>query len=64
MQHFLFKKKQIFSSSMSLLYAFIFGSNVNKGAACLPSMYLIEYLKRFLQKETLLDSTILLISKF
>ena len=64
LQFFIFyqKKKKKLVLSKSLLYALIFGKNMHKGLIFLASFYPIRYLKLFLQKGTLLDTTILLIS--
>ena len=55
------KKNSIYLvSSKSLLYEFVFGSNINKG---LTFYHLYnQYLKPFLPKETLLATTVLLLS--
>ena len=41
------------------MYALIFGSIIHKGLTFLPSLYQKKYLKTFLPKGTLLDTTIL-----
>ena len=56
---FFIKKDIYLVSSKSLLYALIFGSITHKDLAFLPSSYPIKYLKSFLPKGTLLDTTIL-----
>ena len=50
--------------SKSLLYELIFGRDIHKGLIFLVSLQSIKNLKSFLGKETLLDTTILLISIF
>ena len=50
-------------SLKSLPYMLFFGTNIHKGLI-LASLLLMKYLKPFLPKETLLDTTLLLISTF
>ena len=57
------KKDMHLVLSKSLLYALIFGKNMNKGLIFLASSQSINYLKSFLPKETSLDTTILLRSR-
>ena len=51
-----------FYQNLFYLYAFIFGRNIHRGLIFLASLQPIKYLKSFVQKETLLDTAILLIS--
>ena len=51
-----------FYQNLFYLYAFIFGRNIRRGLIFLASLQPIKYLKSFVQKETLLDTAILLIS--
>ena len=51
-----------FYQNLFYLYAFIFGRNIHTGLIFLASLLPIKYLKSFVQKETLLDTVILLIS--
>ena len=48
--------------SKFFIYVLIFGRNMHKGLFFLASLKSTKYLKSFLPKETLLDSTILLLS--
>ena len=58
------KKDKYLVSSKSLLYKHIFGKNMQKSRTFLASLWPIKYLKLVLPKDTLLDTTISLISIF
>ena len=51
-----------FYQNLFYLYAFIFGTNIHRGLSFLASLQPIKYSKSFVQKETLLDTAILLVS--
>ena len=60
--HLLSKKAIHLVLSRSLLYALISGRNMRKGPIYLVSLWPMKYLKLFLSKKFLLDTTILLTS--
>ena len=58
-----FIKKDVYLVLLkSHLYALIYGRNMHKGLLFFTSFWPIKYLKSFPPKDTLLDTTVLLIS--
>ena len=54
----------VFRVSESLLHALILGRNIHQGLIILACLWPMKYFNSFLPKQTLLDTTILLISRF